>query len=283
MLEAPNLFRTRYTDEFVMDFERGVSGSKLLATVNTRGTVQGDTVKFDLVDPGDEMVEKGRDGRIPASDLGLSQLTATWKRRHKKFQIDDFDVWRGNPNSVKAMQERGLAACNRQIDQTIVDQLDAATNACASPTILSTLAEVSKWVETLANNDVDIDDGNVFGVISHRAWSQMLRIPEFKSSDYTEVKVMDRAYSVKMKTFLGVNWMKWNGLTGKTTSSSKCYLYHRSAIGHMLVEKVPQPIFFTNDEDEYAGVRYRVTDAAKLCLQRGVIQYVHNDTTALTA
>lgn len=282
MLEAPNIFRTRHTDEFNYDFERGAGGSKLMATVNRRGTVKANTVTFDVVDPGDEMVEKGRDGVIPASDLGLSQVSTTFTRRYKKFKLDDFDAWRANPNMTQAMNERGLAAAWRYVDQAIVDQLDTATTNMGAAAILSTLAEVSEWVETLANNDVDIDNDNVFGVVTHRAWSQMLRIPEFKSSDYTEVKVMDGAYSVKMKNFLGVNWTKWNGLTGKQTASAKCYLYHRSAIGHML-EGTPKVQYFDGTENDYAGVWYRVTQASKLLLQRGVVQYLHNDTTALTA
>lgn len=280
MLEAPTIFRDRFTDELHQDFER--NGAKLLACVSNQGVVQADTVYFDIVDPGDEAVEKGRDGRIPTSDLHFSQVSTTLQNHHKKYRIDDFDKFRANPNTVKAMQARGVGAINRKIDQIIVDQLDTATNAAGSPTILSTLAEISKWVELLALNDVEIDSGNVFGIVSFRAWSQMLRIPEFKSRDYTDIKVTDQAYSVKMKEFLGVNWMMYNGLTGRGTSSSKCYLFHKAALGHMF-DGAPNPIFFDNTEDAYSGVRFEVKHCAKMLLQRGVIQYVHNDTTALTA
>lgn len=280
MLEAPNVFRDRFTDEYKYDFER--DGAKLLACVSSQGVVNGDLVYFDVVDPGDEAVEKGRDGRIPSSDLGLSQVSTQLQNHHKKYRIDDFDKFRANPNTVTAMQMRGRGAINRKIDQIIIDQLDTATNNMGSATILSTLAEISEWVETLSLNDVEIDSGQVCGVVTHRAWSQMLRIPEFKSADYTEVKVADRYYSVKAKNFLGVNWMMYNGLTGRGTASAKCYLFHKSAIGHMF-DGLPSPIFFDNKEDAYSGVRFEVKHCAKLLLQRGVIQFLHNDTTALTA
>lgn len=282
MLEAPNVFRDRFTDELHFDFER--DGSTLELTVNNKGTVQGDLVYFDIVDPGDEMVEKGRDGLIPNSDLGLSQVSTQWTQRHKKYRIDNFDKWRANPNMVSAMQKRGVGASKRRIDQLIIDQLDTATNNMGAATILSTLAETQEWIETLALNDVPIEEGNhdVFALVTLRAWGQLQRIPEFKSADYTDIKVMDRAYSRRMKHWLGVNWMTHNGLTGKGTASAKCYLYHRSALGFML-NGPPTPIFFDNSEHAYGGVRFEVTGASKLLLQRGVIQFLHNDTTALTA
>ena len=280
MLEAPNVFHDVFTKEFKYDFER--DGPKLLNCVSSQGVVNGDLVYFDVVDPGDEAVEKGRDGRIPSSDLGLSQVSAQLQNHHKKYRIDDFDKFRANPNMAQAMQMRGKGAIVRKIEQLIVDQLDTATANMGAATILSTLAEISEWVEALSLNDVEIDSGQVTGVVSHRAWSQMLRIPEFKSADYTEVKVADRYYATKAKQFLGVNWIMYNGLTGRGTAAAKCYLFHRSAIGHMF-DGLPSPIFFDNKEDAYSGVRFEVKHTAKMLLQRGVIQFVHNDTTGLTA
>ncbi len=281
MLEAPNVFRDRFTDELHMDYER--DGSTLELTVNNQGTVQGDLVYFDIVDPGDEMVEKGRDGKIPTSDLGLNQVSTAWTQRHKKYRIDNFDKWRANPNMVSAMQKRGLGASHRRIDQLIIDQLDTGSVSGGSG-ILSTLAEVQEWVETLADNEVPITEGNndIFGVVTLRAWGQMNRIPEFKSADYTDIKVVDRMYSRKFKHWLGVNWITHTGLTGKKTNAAKCKLYHRSALGFMLNGK-PNPIFFDNTEDAYGGVRFEVTGASKLLLNRGVATYTHDDTQALTA
>lgn len=279
MLEAPALFRTRYQDEFIRDFERGLNGSQLLATVNRRGTVQGSTVKFDVIDPGGEMVSKGPDGKIPRQQLGLSQVTATWEQKYAPYEFDNFDVWRGNPNSVRAAQETGLTAAARYQDQGIIDQLDTATNNMGAAATLSTKAEAQEWVETLAANDVNITPDNVFAVVTLRAWSQLGRIPEFYNADFTDVKVMDGFYSVRFKDFLGVRWIAHNGLTGRGTASAKCYLYHRQAVANMT--DAPKTHIY-EDNDDNTGMWHRIRQANKLCLQRGVIQYLHNDTTPLS-
>ena len=111
-------FRTMFQDEFAFDFERTMA--KMRVAVHSKGVVNGETAKFDVVDPSDEAIEKTRDGRVPKSDLGLSQVTATLRKPQKKYQIDNFDLFRANQNTRSAMNMRGRSSINKAIDKLIL-------------------------------------------------------------------------------------------------------------------------------------------------------------------
>ncbi len=271
------VLRTQYQSEWVQDFER--TKAKLRQCVMSTGVPGAETVYFPVIMPGDEAVEKARDGSVPTSDLDLEKVAATVRKHHKKYRIDNFDAFRAMADVRQGMSIRGIPAINRAIDRIIIQQLDTATTNMGAATILSTLAEVQEWTETLWNADVPDDDGKVWGLVTRRAWNQMMRINEFKSMDYTTQKVVDTA--IAYKSWMGVKWMVHNGLTGRGTASAKCYIFHESAVGHM-INGDPRAVLFQNEEDDYFGVRFEVMHAAKLILQTGVVQYLHNDTTALT-
>lgn len=278
-----NVFRTQYQNEFNMDYE--LEQAKLKMAVNNQGVVRGDTVKFDVVDPSDVALEKGRNGVVPASELGLSQVSATLKKHHKKYKIDNFDEFRGNPNIRQAMSRKGIASINKSIDQLIIDALDATsvditgTGASGSAGALSTLALVMNWSAVLWNKDVPFDDGNTWAVVSPNAMAQLQRISEFKSADFIDVKIIKDAAPAKVRHWQGINWLAHTGLTGRGTAACKMYMFHKSAIGHM-VSGEPAPHLFSSEEDDYFGVRYDVTHAAKAILTRGICRFYHDDTAA---
>lgn len=278
--QIDNLFRIKFTDEFKYDFERDQALMKM--TVRSDGVVMADTVRFDIVDPSDGAVEKGRDGKVPKSDLGLGQAIATNRKIHKKYQIDNFDAFRGNPNIRAAMNKRGISSINKGIDQLIIDTLDTTTvEVAGGATTLSTLATVLTWTTSLWNRDVP-NDGSVFAAITPNAEAQLMRVAEFKSADFIDVKPMiEGAKPQRLRRWLGVNWLVHTGLTGAGTSSARCYLYHSSAIGHH-VSGEPAPHLFDSEEDDYFGVRYDATHAAAICLPRGIIRLLHNDTAAFS-
>ncbi len=286
--QIDSVFRTQYTDEFKVDFE--IEEAMLRKCVHSNGVVHADVVKFDVVGLSEEAVQKGRDGLIPSLQLGLSQVQASLEKWHAPYRIDNFDVFRANPNVRTMMSVKGRAAINRKINQLIIDQLDTATNVVAGGAMagISTLAKVESWLAPLLNRDVPVGDGKVWWLATPNCWMQMLRINEFKSSDYIDDKVMAKGPAAQgrptyqVRHWLGVNWMICGQLTGKGTSSSKNYIFHESVLGHMISGE-PEPVLFDNPEHDYVGVRFEVTQAAKLCLQNGVQQLLHNDTTAFDA
>ena len=280
-------FRTLYSDEFKLDYE--VDMAQLLRCVHSNGLISGEQVKFDVVAVGEEAVKKGRDGKIPTLQLGLSQVAAVLDQDHAKYRIDNFDAFRANPNTRTVMNVRGKNAINRKINQVIIDQLDAATNVqnSGAAAAASSLAVVSSILKSLMDRDVPIGDGDTWGIVTPSMWLQLNRITEFKSSDYvTDAGIVSKGppgagSKYEVRRWMGVNWMICNQLTGKGTASAKTYVFHKTALGHLFGGD-PSPILFQNDEDAYSGVRFEVTHAAKMCLQSGVQQYLHDDTAAFT-
>lgn len=279
-------FRTKYQDEFKMDFERSMA--KLKMAVRSDGVVRGDTVKWDVVDPGDTANVRGRNGAIPVSQIGFSQVTGTLLEHFKKYQIDSFDEFRGNPNVRSAMSKRGIGSINRAIDQQIIDAMDASSTAITASTngasnqaaALSTLANVDHWLSFLLEADVPADDGEIWAVISVKAFLQMQRIAEFKSSDYIDYKPMPDMPTSRVLRWQGVNWLSHNGLSGKGTAACKMYMFHKSAIGHQVSGDPEAHAYYHEPEDRFE-TWFKAMHLAKTCLPRGIVQFYHDDTAAL--
>lgn len=279
-------FRTLYQDEFKFDYER--TTSKLKLGCRTDGVVRGQTVKWDVVDPGDAANKRGRNGSIPISELGLSQVSADLEEHFKKYRIDSFDEFRGNPNVRSAMSTRGRGSIHRAQDQMIIDAMDASATAITASTdgasnqavSLHLLKTVSYWMSFLLEADVPFDDGEIFAAISVKAALQMQRIAEFKSVDYVEMKIMPDAPATKVLRWQGVNWIPHNGLTGKGTAACKMYMWHKSCFGHQADgEPVAHPYYF-EPEDRFEAW-FKCMHTAKTVLPRGIVRFYHDDTAAL--
>jgi len=281
-----NTFRTIYNDEFKYDYERDTA--KLKMAVRSDGLVRGDTVKWDVVDPGDTANTRGRNGDIPVSELGLSQVTGTPTEIFKKYRIDSFDEFRNNPNVRAAMSKRGRASINRGIDQAIIDAADASATAITATTdgasnqavALSALKTVSYWMSFLLEADVPFDDGNIWAVISVKAALQMQRIAEFKSHDYVDMKIMPDAPATRVLRWQGVNWLPHNGLTGKGTAACKMYMWHQSALAHQ-VSGEPEPHPYYYEPQDRFECWFKASHVAKTTLSRGIVRFYHDDTAAL--
>lgn len=275
------LLRTKYNDEFKYDFERDVP--LLKQAVRSDGLMSAGTVKWDVIDPTERAQQRTRDGSIPRANLGLSQVTGTpieWFSG--KMRVDAFDAFRVNPGYRAAQSMKAKAPINRQIDQEIIDQLDTATNqVSASAAALSTLATVASWILTLQNRDVPFQD-QIWAAITPAAYWQMMRIAEFKSRDYVDVKpAIDGAKTYKVVYWMGVKWIVHTGLTGAGGAVAKCYMWHESALGHQ-INGDPETMIGKNDEDDYFWTWVKSWMCAKMCLQRGVEQFLHDDTAALS-
>lgn len=275
------LERTKYNDEFKYDFERDIP--LLKQSVRTDGLLSAGTVKWDVIDPAERAQKRTRDGDIPRANLGLSQVSGTPEEYFSgDYRVDNFDLFRSNPNYRMAQAKKAISAINQQIDQTIIDQLDTATNqVSASAAALSALATVSAWRLKLRNRNVPFN-GQIWAAITPAASEQMMRISEYKSHDFVDVKpAIDGARTYKVMHWMDVNWIVHTGLTGVGTAVAKCYMWHESAIGHQMAGDPETMAYYDEKQDRY-GTWAKVWMCAKMCLQRGVEQFLHDDTAALT-
>lgn len=282
MIDA--VFRTKYNDEFKEDFER--NRSILLQTVRSDGLMSAGTVKWDVVDPVDAAETRTRDGSIPESQLGLSQVSGTPVEHFKKYRIDNWDAFRGNPNVRAMMSKKARIAMYQAIDQAIIDQLDAGTVAINSGSAISMalLSTFLLWTDTLWSADVQ-NDGRVWGVVTPHTWNQMMRIEEFKNSRYIPESTQPARpgiTNIGYTEWLGVKWVKpHTGLTGKGTATAKNYIYHEDAIGHQIAGEPEVHPYYYEPQDRYECWA-KVWHCSKLVLNRGVVRAVADDTAAFS-
>ena len=85
-----------------------------------------------------------------------------------------------------------------------------------------------------------------------------------------------------MFRWLGVNWCTHPNLPGKGTAAEKCFLYHKSALGHAVdTAGIQTPIGY-DEEQDYSWARASIFMAAKLLQNSGVV-IVNHDGSLLVA
>ena len=282
--QISDIDRIAYNEEFKLDYER--TTSLLKKCVRSDGLQHAGTIKWDVVDPSEEAQQRTRDGEIPIAQLGLGQVTGTPQEDFGgKYKIDNFDAYRTNSN-VRAMQmAKAAAACHRKKDSVIITQLDAATQTLDSGSAVdfTDYGVLLDWIATLENNDIPTDDGKVWGVVTPKALRAMMKIPQFTSRDYVEVRKLENGLpSQGYYRFAGVNWFSHTGLTGKGTATATCHLFHESAIGHQDAGEPDYHTYYFEPQHRWENFAV-IMHCAKLCLPRGVVKATSDDTVSLAA
>ena len=186
-----------------------------------------------------------------------------------------FDIFANQGDQKSIMMKASQAVLNRDMDQIIIDQLDTATQT-TSTAVPASLNLVLRAKTILGNNEIDLtDEDNLFAAISPAFEGYLMTVTEFASADYVDVKVFNGP-SKRMRRWAGINWMVHPNLTGNGTSSEKCYMWHKSAIGHaantaeMMVDagyERKQQVSWTN-ASLYHG--------SKLLQNTGIVQMLHD-------
>ena len=279
--QISDIDRIAYNNEFKEDYER--TSSLLKKCVRSDGLMMAGTVKWDVVDPSEEAQQRTRDGDIPIAQLGLGQVTGTPQEDFGgKYKIDAWDMFRTNANVRSMQMKKAAAAVHRKKDAIIIRELDTATQS-AGTLALTDYGAVLEWIKTLENNDIPSDDGRIWGVVTPGALRAMMKITQFTSKDYVEVRKLENGLpSQGYYRFAGVNWFSHTGLTGKGTSTATCHLFHESAIGHQDTGEPEYHAYYFEPQDRFENYA-KVWHCAKLCLPRGVVKATFNDTTSLAA
>lgn len=275
-----DVFQTQYRDEFVQKFEQRVA--MLRQTVTTETMQKGNAVVFLVAGSGtNEATTRGVNGLLNANQDDLTQFTCPLVEWHDLRKRTNFNIFASQGDGRAIMQGNTIASLNRKIDQDILGELSTATQTTGLPTTASTLL-VLKAKTILGNNEVEMD-GNVFGVITPAFHSYLMTQKEFASADYSMNKPFDGSEGV-MEQFRwnGINWIVHPRLPGRGTNDEKCYLYHRSAIGHALDSSTLQTAVGYNDEQDYSFARASGYMGSKLLQNSGVVIMRH-DASALVA
>ena len=265
---------TQYRDEHIAAFEQNYS--ILRATCVTHAQIKGNSAVFLVSGSGGATaVTRGQNGLIPYGQTTNTQSTCTLLEKHAPFEMTGFNIFASQGDQRRIMQMGSVAVLNRDIDQTIIDELDTSTLTTGTSATAS-LAMVAKAKTILGNAEVDLtDEDNLFGLITPAFEAYLMQIPEFSHADYVDVKLF-ASKTKRMRRWYGVNWMIHPNLTGVGTSTEKCYMYHRNAIGHAANSKEMEVEVDYDKKQAISWSRATLYHGAKLLQNTGIIGMRHD-------
>jgi hypothetical protein len=276
---AATAFQVQYRDEFIAGFEQRTS--LLRSTVTTEAVISGNQAVFLVADSGGaEAKTRGANGMIPARSDNLLQPTATLVEWHDLVQKTRFNIFAGQGDQRRIMQETSMAVINRKIDQDILAALSAATQTTGAATTMS-VAKVAQAITILGNNNVEID-GRIYGAMSPGMFGYLLQTTEFASADFVDNKPFTASARPTAFRWAMVNWVVHPGLAGAGTAAEVAYVYHQNAIGHAVDTSGMQSPVGYNEEQDYSWARCSVFMGSKLLQNAGVVKLNH-DAAAISA
>ncbi len=273
-------YQTKYRQELILGFED--RQSRLRSTVVTEADVNGNQAVFLVSDSGSATATtRGADGLLVARDDSHSQNTAILAEWHDLVRKTRFNIFASQGNQLALMQTTAMGVINRKIDDDIIAALDTATNDLGAATTAD-LANVMKALTILGDNTVDIEDeDNMFALISPGFKGELMQIPEYSSGDYVEIKPLVGPAMTYFR-WAGFNWICHPRLTGSvgaggSGASEKCYFYHRNSIGHALDKEGMDSKIGYDEEQDYSFARMSTFMGSKKLQNKGIVQYLHDN------
>jgi hypothetical protein len=267
-------FINQYRKEHIAVFEQDYS--MLRSCCVQEAMIKGNAAIFLVSGSGGATaVTRGVNGMIPYGVIDNTQLTCTISEKHAPFEKTGFNIFASQGNQKLIMQKASVAVLNRDIDQVIIDELDTATVDTGTSAIAS-LDMVMKSRAILGIAEVPIwEEDNMYAVITPAFDAYLHQITEFANAQYVDVKPMTGPVR-KMRRWAGVNWMIHPNLTGVGTSTEKCYMWHRNAIGHAAdTENMRVDVDYDRKQDT-SWSRATLFHGAKLLQNSGVVQMKHD-------
>jgi len=279
---AATAFQTQYRQEFIQGFEQ--NQTLLRTAVTTEAVIKGNTATFLVADSGSATaVTRGVNGLIPSRNDNLTQSSATLAEWHDLVQKTNFNIFASQGDQRRVMQQTTMGVVNRKIDSDILTILatgtqDTGTAATASVDL------VMRSLTILGNNDVPYD-GQIFGIISPAFYAYLMQATEFASADYVNGKPYENGIPLQKPMLIywnNVYWIVHPNLTGKGTSAEKCFMFHRSAIGHAVNTADLDSAVGYDEEQAYSWARCSI-DMGSVLLQNSGVVVMNHDGSAYVA
>jgi hypothetical protein len=236
----------------------------------------GNSVVFLVAGSGtDTAVTRGTQGQIPYGNPTNSQITATLVEKHAPYELTGFNIFASQGDQKAIMRKASMNVINRDIDLTCLAELANATIDTGT-TATASLALVEKAKAYLGNQGVAIEEeDNMFGVISPSFRSYLMQTTEFNHGQYVDVKPLVGP-TRKMWRWDGVNWAVSPLVTGVSTSTELCYMWHRDAFGYAVNVGEDSIAIGYDDKQDTSWSRATVYHAAKILQNTGIVQIKHD-------
>jgi len=275
---ADTAFQTQYRQEFIAGFEQ--KATLLRDTVTTEAVIKGNTAVFLVADSGAaEAVTRGVNGLIPARADNNTQNSCVLGEWHDLVRKSGFNVFASQGNQRAIMQDTTMAVINRKIDSQIITELNTATNDTGAATTGS-VAMFQHARVILGNNSVPWDS-NITLLCTPAFLAYLEQAPEFANAQYVELRPyagQDASWRDKPMAYKWRNCLiiEHPNLPGKATTAEKCFLYHKSSVGHATnTGGVETPVGY-DEEQAYSYARASVYMGAKLLQNSGIVVLNHD-------
>lgn len=281
---ADTAFITQYRDEAIAVFE--AQKSLLAETVTTEVEIKGNTATFLVAGSGGATaVTRGVNGRIPSRADSLTQTSATLAEWHDKVEKTGFNIFASQGNQRAIMQRTSAAVINRKVDSDITTILNTGTQDTGAVQTAS-LALAIRAKVILGNAGVPAD-GNIWAAVTPAFMGYLHMVPEFSNSQYVSRKPLDTGEAdwkdaAGYYDWMGVKWIEHINLPGANTAAEKCFMYHKSAVGHAVNSGGIMTDIGYNGEHDYSYARTSVFMGSALLQNTGVVVLNH-DGSAFTA
>ena len=285
-------FVQEYTTDLHHVFQR--EGSMLKDTVFLKDGIVGSTAHFQKLGTG-TATTKSRHGEITPMNVTHTAPSVSLADFYAGEWSDSLDEAKVNIDVRMAYAKSGAMALGRKVDEQITTVLDSTTQSTVTLTVTSSAAiqaSLITFVEALDANSVP-NDGQRYGVLTPRMYAQAMTFDSFASSDYVGANglpFVDGAPGHRMfRSWMNVSWCMHPGLPGQGTSTAKCFVYHKNAVGYAIQkaernvsggENVSADITWHGDRAAYF-INHMMSGGAVMIDDTGVIEGNLNDTTAI--
>ena len=263
----------QYRSDFVPAFEQR---SSMLRNAATKEIVNNGSQAIFLVagSGGDTAVTRGTNGLIPYNNPTNTQHTITLVEKHAPYKMTGFNVFASQGPQTQIMRNNSIAVINRDTDQTIINELENATQDFGSGAL--TLNTVLGATAILGNNNVPIEEfDNMWGLMSPGARAYIMQTTEATSYDYVDVKPYAGPVR-KVWRWAGINWVMSSMVPGKATAAEHLFIWHRAALGYA-VNVGEDKVFAGYDEQQaYSWSRAEVYHGAKILQNEGIVKITHD-------
>lgn len=281
---ADTAFQKQYRQEMIAVFEQ--HQSLLRDTVTTEVVIKGNQAEFLVAGSGGEATTRGVNGLIPAGITDSTQYTATLVEWHRLVEKTGFNIFASQGNQRELMQRDAMAVINRKIDADIITELNTGTvnTGTASP---ASEDLAIRALTILQNADVPWDN-SVFAVVTPAFNGYLLKVKSYASADYVDLKPVTANASAwsdrpKVRQWLGVNWIVHPNLPGKGTNAEKCFMFHKSAIGHAVNSGgLMSPVGYDEKQD-VSWARCSVYMGSQILQNSGIVVMNHDGSAFVPA
>lgn len=273
---SQSAFQTQYRSETVKAFEQNYSLLRV-ATVQ-EAVIKGNSAVFLVAGSGGvSATTRGVNGFIAFGVVNNAQKTCTLVEYHAPFETTDFNIFASQGDQKRVMQMASVAVLNRNIDSTIIAELDSGvTNHAGSTAVVGSLDIIERATTILGNNEVPMDEEDkLFAVITPAFRSYLRQTTEYSNGQYVDYKPFTGPIR-KVWKWAGLNWIVSVRLTGVGTSSEKCYVLHRDAIGHAANMKDMEVDVGYERKQKNSWSNASLYHAAKTLQTAGIVQVLHD-------